>query len=101
MVLFIIRAYASAIRAGNKYTFQTIPRLITLWLDIGEDSQLSQNDQFSTINSEVLAAVQTTPVYKVRFTETHEVSFVDLTCSVVECIPSNHISSRPQEQDCL
>ncbi len=64
MVLFIIRAYASAIRAGNKYTFQTIPRLITLWLDIGEDSQLSQNDQFSTINSEVLAAVQTTPSTK-------------------------------------
>ena len=65
MAVFIVRAYASAIKAGNKYTFQTIPRLITLWLDIGEDSQMSQSDLFVTMNSEVHAAVQQTPVYKV------------------------------------
>ena len=65
MAVFIVRAYASAIKAGNKYTFQTIPRLITLWLDIGEDSQMSQSELFVTMNSEVHAAVQQTPVYKV------------------------------------
>lgn len=99
MVVFIIRAYASAIKAGNKYTFQTIPRLITLWLDIGEDTQLSQTEQFATINAEIHAAVQQTPVYKARICDLRSQGWhsSDLIRSVVECISPNHISCRPQE----
>lgn len=67
MNLYTVRAYSAAIKIGTKYTYQTIPRLLTLWLDMGEDSSLSQTETFKSINSEVELAVDSTPVYKVNY----------------------------------
>ena len=65
MNLYTVRAYSAAIRTGTKYTYQTIPRLLTLWLDMGEDSTLYQSETFKSINSEVDHAIESTPVYMV------------------------------------
>ena len=66
MNLFTVKTYATAIRLGSKYAYQTIPRLLTIWLDMGEDDVFASCDQFVKINDEVLRAIIRTPVYKVR-----------------------------------
>ncbi|KAF5389252.1 hypothetical protein D9757_003512 [Collybiopsis confluens] len=40
MNLSIIKAYAEAINLGTKYIYQTVPRLLTLWLDLGEEKRI-------------------------------------------------------------
>ena len=67
MNLYTVRAYSTATRNGTKYIYQTIPRLLTLWLDMGEDPYLSQTETFKSINSEVELAIESTPVYKVIY----------------------------------
>ena len=32
---FVLRHYGSALRYGNKYIYQCMPRLLSLWLDFG------------------------------------------------------------------
>lgn len=65
MNLFTIRSYVMALRLGSKYAYQTIPRLLTLWLDMGEDDKLSQNDIFANVNTEIQNAIIHIPQYKV------------------------------------
>ena len=65
MVLFTVKQYARSLRFGSKYTYETIPRLLTLWLDMGEDAVLSNGDTFPQINREMDNAIKHTPVYKV------------------------------------
>ena len=65
MNLATVKAYSIAIRFGSKYAYQTIPRLLTLWLDMGEDANLSTSDVYIAINSEVEVAIKLTPTYKV------------------------------------
>lgn len=72
MNLFTVKAYSMAIRLGSKYAYQTIPRLLTLWLDMGEDASLAQGDVFSSINAEIEVAIRHTPVYKVLYTKFHD-----------------------------
>ncbi|KAL5508165.1 hypothetical protein ACEPAH_5783 [Sanghuangporus vaninii] len=64
MNLFTVKSYATAIRLGSKYAYQTIPRLLTIWLDMGEDDGFATCDQFIKINEEVQRAITRTPVYK-------------------------------------
>lgn len=65
MNLFTIRSYIMSLRLGSKYAYQTIPRLLTLWLDMGEDEKLSQNDIFLQTNTEIQSAISHIPKYKV------------------------------------
>lgn len=65
MVVFIVKQYARSLRFGSKYTYQTIPRLLTHWLDMAEDNSLSSSDTFAQVNKEVDSAIKHTPVYKV------------------------------------
>ena len=65
MNLATVKAYSIAIRFGSKYAYQTIPRLLTLWLEMGEDANLSTSDVYIAINSEVEVAIKLTPTYKV------------------------------------
>lgn len=65
MNLYTVKAYAMAIRLGSKYAYQTIPRLLTLWLDMGEDTSLSQTEVFKSINTVIQEAITHAPVYKV------------------------------------
>ena len=65
MILYTVRSFARAIRAGSKYVFQTVPRLLTIWLDFGEDKAASGTDVFKKINDTVAKAIKEAPVYKV------------------------------------
>ena len=67
MVIFTVKHYARSLRFGSKYTYQTVPRILTLWLDMGEDQSLSSTDTFALINKEIDSAIRHTPVYKVCF----------------------------------
>ncbi|KAJ4479010.1 hypothetical protein J3R30DRAFT_3881305 [Lentinula aciculospora] len=64
MNLSTIKAYAEAINLGTKYTYQTVPRLLTLWLDLGEDARAAETDTFKLINQAVSGAIKNSPVYK-------------------------------------
>lgn len=37
-----------ALAYGSKYIYQTMPRLLTLWLDMGEDPDLIRNEKQGT-----------------------------------------------------
>ncbi|TDL29365.1 hypothetical protein BD410DRAFT_710460 [Rickenella mellea] len=64
MNLQTVKYYAAANRIGSKYVYQTIPRMLTLWLDMGEDDALRQSDDFKAINTEIEASIKYTPIYK-------------------------------------
>ena len=66
MNLNTIRFYSKAIKAGSKYVYQTVPRLLTLWLDLGEDDPDLKMESNQKINQEVSKAIETIPTYKVR-----------------------------------
>lgn len=66
MNLYTVRAYAKAIRYGSKYVYQTVPRLLTIWLDMGEDRNLAGSDVFKKLNDVVAKAIKDAPVYKVN-----------------------------------
>ena len=66
MNLYTVKSYVNANKLGSKYTYQTIPRLLSLWLDMGEDETFASCDQFGKINDEIQRAIARTPVYKVR-----------------------------------
>jgi serine/threonine-protein kinase ATR len=67
MNLYTVKFFAKAIKYGSKYVYQTIPRLLTIWLDMGENQQLSAGDTFTKLNATVAKAIKDTPVYKVPF----------------------------------
>ncbi len=62
-----VRSYARALRHGSKYVYQTVPRLLTLWLDLGDDELLRKTESFKTISETVRIATEQTPVYQVHF----------------------------------
>jgi serine/threonine-protein kinase ATR len=65
MNLNTIRFYSKAIKAGSKYVYQTVPRLLTLWLDSGEDDPDLKVESNLKINQEVSKAIDVIPTYKV------------------------------------
>ena len=65
MNVYTVKEYAMAIRLGSKYTYQTIPRILTLWLDMGEDAGLHDSETFTLINNELWSAVKQVPTFKV------------------------------------
>jgi hypothetical protein len=65
MNLNTIRFYSKAIKAGSKYVYQTVPRLLTLWLDLGEDDPELKMESNQKINQEVSKAIEAIPTYKV------------------------------------
>ncbi|KAH7931163.1 hypothetical protein BV22DRAFT_1052917 [Leucogyrophana mollusca] len=64
MNLHTVRNFAKAIMHGSKYVYQTVPRLLTLWLDMGEHAKISSNPVFAKVNSAVSVAIDSIPVYK-------------------------------------
>lgn len=65
MIVHTVKSFSKAIRFGSKYVYETVPRLLTLWLDMGEDRTLQSTDQFQAVNTEIKKAILHTPVYKV------------------------------------
>ncbi|RPD66901.1 hypothetical protein L226DRAFT_452477 [Lentinus tigrinus ALCF2SS1-7] len=64
MNLQTVRSFTRAIRYGSKYIYQTLPRVLTIWLDMAEDSERANHDVFAKINVEVSRAIKMAPVYK-------------------------------------
>jgi serine/threonine-protein kinase ATR len=62
---YTVRFFAKAIKYGSKYIYQTVPRLLTIWLDLGEDKKLCNSDVFKKLNDTVAKAIKEIPPYKV------------------------------------
>ena len=58
MNLQTIRAFTRAIRYGSKYTYQTLPRVLIIWLDVAEDPDRAGNDVFAKINIEISRSIK-------------------------------------------
>ncbi|OBZ70466.1 Serine/threonine-protein kinase atr [Grifola frondosa] len=97
MNLQTVRFFAKAAKYGSKYVYQTIPRLLTLWLDMGEDIRLSQTLIFDKLNKEVSRAIKVVPVYKWFTAFPQIVSRIGHTNNAVYQILSNLISMVIQE----
>ena len=65
MNLQTVRYFSKAVKYGTKYIYQTVPRLLTLWLDMGENTALASGEIFTRINGEIARAIKSVPVYKV------------------------------------
>lgn len=61
-----VKYFAKAIIYGSKYVYQTVPRLLTIWLDMGENVNPAIADLFKKLNTTVNSAIKNAPVYKVR-----------------------------------
>ncbi|KAJ7639483.1 hypothetical protein FB45DRAFT_977215 [Roridomyces roridus] len=64
MNLSTVKSYIRAIRHGSKYVYQTVPRLLTIWLDLGEDKQTRELVSYTKLNEAISKAVSQSPVYK-------------------------------------
>jgi serine/threonine-protein kinase ATR len=60
-----IKCFAKAIALGNKFVYQTIPRMLTLWLNLGEYKTTAEHPLFDKINNTVASSIDSVPVYKV------------------------------------
>lgn len=65
MNLYTVRSFAKAIKFGSKYVYQTVPRLLTIWLDLGEERTTGGTDVFKKLNDVVSRAIKEAPTYKV------------------------------------
>ncbi|KAG2060248.1 hypothetical protein BDR06DRAFT_872755 [Suillus hirtellus] len=59
-----IKCFTEAAAYGNKFVYQTVPRLLTLWLDMGERKVTAENPLFDKINNVVASSIDSIPVYK-------------------------------------
>ncbi|KAH9938115.1 uncharacterized protein B0H18DRAFT_1080892 [Fomitopsis serialis] len=64
MNLHTVRAYTRATKFGSKFIYQTVPRLLTLWLDMGEHPEMSVHRNYVYMNTEIEKSIKTIPVYK-------------------------------------
>ena len=62
----IVRNYAKAVGLGSKYVYQAIPRMLTLWLDHGENPKTAAHHVFAKIHIAICQAVDSVPAYKAR-----------------------------------
>jgi len=66
MNMYTIRSFSRAILHGSKFVYQTVPRMLTIWLDLGEDKNLCLHDPFRKMTADISRAMKDAPVYKVR-----------------------------------
>ena len=81
MNLSTIRSFAKACACGSKHIYQTLHRLITLWLNVvGEDKddQVYPTEEFDKIQVEVSKAMKNIPIYKVSFVPVTPYNVLDL-----------------------
>lgn len=99
MNLYTVRSFAKAIKLGSKYVYQTVPRLLTIWLDLGEDPQSAGSEVFQRLNDVVAKAIKDVPPYKVN--NSSSLSLPPLTSIVVYGLPTNCLSCGPHQPRCL
>ncbi|KAI0268140.1 hypothetical protein BC834DRAFT_678146 [Gloeopeniophorella convolvens] len=64
MRLSTVRCFTKAMKYGTKFIYQTVPRLLTLWLDMGEDTSVNQHECFTKINAEIHRTISGVAVIK-------------------------------------
>ncbi|KAF5363593.1 hypothetical protein D9756_000300 [Leucocoprinus leucothites] len=66
MILATVRAFLRAVKQGSKYLYQTVPRLLTLWLDIGEStsSEREYREAAAKCQEHASRAIREIPAYK-------------------------------------
>lgn len=65
MAVQTVKNFIKAIRFGSKFVYQAVPRLLTLWLDTGEDPNTKDTEWFDKIIRDVSSSLKHVPVYKV------------------------------------
>jgi serine/threonine-protein kinase ATR len=50
---------------GNKFVYQIVPRLLTIWLDMGEDPAVREEEYFKRMTAEISRAIGVVPAFKV------------------------------------
>jgi len=65
MNFYTIKAFSKAVMYGSKYVYQTVPRLLTIWMDVGEDPLASSTDQAKKMSDMMAKVFVEAPVYKV------------------------------------
>lgn len=88
-----IKHFSRAIQCGSKYIYQTVPRVLTLWLDMGEDPEANTKD-LDVANYEVSKLIKTAPIYKVCSFERGIGEGNSCPMTVVYSVPSNRLTSR-------
>jgi hypothetical protein len=92
MRLATVRCFTKAMKYGNKFIYQTVPRLLTIWLDMGEDAAVNSDECFTKITAEISRTISGVPAFKVSIeparlaTSKHP--------PVVYCVSSDSISCR-------
>ncbi|KAH9060944.1 hypothetical protein EDB87DRAFT_1723684 [Lactarius vividus] len=64
MRLSTVRCFTKAMKYGNKFIYQTVPRLLTIWLDMGEDATVNTHEYFIKISAEISRAISGVPAFK-------------------------------------
>lgn len=65
MRLATVRCFTKAMKYGNKFIYQTVPRLLTIWLDMGEDPNVRSDECYTKITAEISRAISGVPAFKV------------------------------------
>lgn len=65
MNTYTIRSFVKAIMNGSKFIYQTVPRMLTIWLDVGEDKRACQEDSYKKMTDVMAKAFKEAPAYKV------------------------------------
>jgi hypothetical protein len=71
-----VKSFSRAMKHGSKYVYQTVPRLLTIWLDLGEDRRSATQETFKRLNEVVAKAIKEAPVYKVTTLSMHLFPFL-------------------------
>jgi len=92
-----VRAFSRSIMHGSKFVYQTIPRMLTIWLDLGEDARVVATDSFKKITEFMANAIQSAPAYKVHLFLLLTVPWTAITPkTVVYSFSTNCFSDRPR-----
>jgi serine/threonine-protein kinase ATR len=65
MTLYTVKAFVKAARDGHKYIYQTIPRLLTLWFDLGEESASAKQEYYRSMHDAITKSIGDIPAFKV------------------------------------
>ena len=65
MNAYTVKCFGKAVMHGSKFVYQTVPRMLTIWLDIGEDNNMAQQDVFKKMTDDMSRTIKAAPVYKV------------------------------------
>ncbi|KAF4575250.1 serine/threonine-protein kinase M1 [Pleurotus pulmonarius] len=61
---YTVKYFIKSLKYGSKHVYQTVPRLLTVWLDMADNEKMVTSDQFPKINELVIRAFQEIPLYK-------------------------------------